>query len=476
MRTFGRRAFMQRTAVAGLAATSLSRLTQAQSGADYDVVIVGAGIAGLTAARLLGERGPDLKLLILDARDRVGGRIFTLDDEDAPTGVDVGAQFIHGSNAATWELIKEFGLQTRPIDHFGDRQLHAFTQEVGGTVLTSEQRTAVLASVRENYARHFGADIALGEFAKELELTPAQMSAITYDANSWSAEPEAISLRAAVLDGEAWDAYHDNDFLIYGGYQRLIAQMTAELTGKIRLNSRVSGMVWGEELSAVFYENRGLESAVTCRCIINTLPIGVMQSGEIQFSPGLPDNKQAAINGLTMGSMVVIPMVFSEPFWKDVVPNYGGWYSSDGRVYFGVPHPEEGATPVVKGWFSGAAADQLSAEGPEQAIQTAIGWLEQASGMPGLGAKLSWHHVQDWVTDPYSRGSYSVTRPGGYGLRATLAQPLGKSLFFAGEATAAPPHYQTVHGAYMSGKRVAAEVARALVPAEESEATLLELL
>ncbi|MEP6391153.1 MAG: NAD(P)/FAD-dependent oxidoreductase [Halioglobus sp.] len=476
MRTFGRRAFMQRTAVAGLAAASLSRPTHAQSGADYDVVIVGAGIAGLTAARLLGERGPDLKLLILDARDRVGGRIFTLGGDDAPTGVDVGAQFIHGSKADTWELIKEFELQTRPIDHFGEMQMHGFSRQKGGTVLTPEQRAAVLGSVRENYARHFGADIALAQFAEELKLSPAQMSAITYDANSWSAEPEAISLRAAVLDGEAWDTYRDNDFLIYGGYHRLIDQMTAELTGKIRLNSRVTGMLWGEELSAVFYENRGLESAVTTRCIINTLPIGVLQSGDVQFSPGLPDDKQAAIDGLTMGSVVVIPMAFNEPFWMDAVPNYGGWYSTDGRVYFGVPHPEEGTTPVVKGFFSGAAADQLSAEGPEQAIQTAIGWLEQASGISGLGGKLQWHHVQDWITDPYSRGSYSVTRPGGYGLRATLAQPLGKSLFFAGEATAPPPHYQTVHGAYMSGKRVAAEVARALVPPDASEATLLELI
>lgn len=476
MHTLGRRTFMQRAAVAGLSAAALSRVAQAQSGADYDVVIVGAGIAGLTAARLLGERGPDLKLLILDARDRVGGRIFTLGGDDVPAIVDVGAQFIHGSKAETWELIKEFQLQTRASDHFGDSQLHAFSQQQGSAVLTEEQRGEVLESVRQKYGRHFGADIAYREFAEELELTPAQMSAVTYDANSWSAEPEAISLRAAVLDGEAWDTYNDKDFVFYGGYGRMIDQMASELAGKIRLNSRVTGMVWGEELTGVFYENRGLKSAVTARCIINTLPIGVLQSGDIQFSPELPEAKQASIDALTMGSAVVIPMVFNEPFWKDAIPNYGGWYSDNGRVYFSVPHPEEGTIPVVKGWFSGAAADQLSAEGPERAIQTAIRWLEQASGIPGLAEKLDWHHVQDWVADPYSRGSYSVTRPGGYGLRATLAQPLGKNLFFAGEATAPPPHYQTVHGAYMSGKRVAAEVARALAPPEESEATLLELI
>jgi monoamine oxidase len=355
-------------------------------------------------------------------------------------------------------------------------QLRPFSQDNGGAALTREQRAAVIGSVRQKYARHFGADITYREFAQDLELTPAQMLAITADANSWSAEPEAMSLRAAILDGEAWDTYHDKDFVLYGGYGRLIEKMAAQLSGKIRLNSRVTGMIWGEELTGVFYESQGLKSAVTSRCIINTLPIGVLQSGDIQFSPALPDAKQAAIDALTMGSVVTIPMVFREPFWTQAVPDYGGWYSGDGRIFFGVPHVQEGVPPVVKGWFSGAAADQLSSEGPERAIQTAIGWLEQASGATGLGGKLDWHHVQDWVSDPYSRGSYSVTRPGGYGLRATLAQPLGKSLFFAGEATAAPPHYQTVHGAYMSGKRVAAEVAKALAPPQESEATILELL
>ena len=85
-------------------------------------------------------------------------------------------------------------------------------------------------------------------------------------------------------------------------------------------------------------------------------------------------------------------------------------------------------------------------------------WLEEASGETGLVDKLSWHHFEDWVSNPYTLGSYSITRPGGHGLRQELAKPISGTLYLAGEATAPPPHYQTVHGAYLSGKRAAQQV------------------
>ena len=95
--------------------------------------------------------------------------------------------------------------------------------------------------------------------------------------------------------------------------------------------------------------------------------------------------------------------------------------------------------------------------------------------------KLRWYHFQDWVTQPHTLGSYSVTRPGGHGRRQALDQPVVDTLYFAGEATAPPPHYQTVHGAYLSGKRAAGQVMAALnldetLSPEDEEAPIVELL
>ena len=162
-----------------------------------------------------------------------------------------------------------------------------------------------------------------------------------------------------------------------------------------------------------------------------------------------------------MGQAVVVPMMFSEPFWgADAAPGY--WSDYADRISFGFPHPPgEGGNAVI-GWFAGAAAQELSDLGPEAGLARVLRWLQEASGQQDIVDKLRWYHFKDWVTDPYSLGSYSFTRPGGHGQRQVLSEPVSGTLYFAGEATAPPPHYQTVHGAYLSGIRVAEQVAARL--------------
>ncbi len=140
----------------------------------------------------------------------------------------------------------------------------------------------------------------------------------------------------------------------------------------------------------------------------------------------------------------------------------------DDRGSFWVPHPPDQGGTAIHGWFQGSAAQALSNLGPDAGMQQVLSWLEDASGLRGLVYKLRWHHFQDWVRDPYSLGSYSFTRPGGYGQRHMLSRPLKETLFFAGEATAPPPHYQTVNGAYISGKRAGREVAASLNAEEDA--------
>jgi monoamine oxidase len=434
-------------------------------GADYDVVIIGAGMAGLTAARLLSRAGPGLKVLILESRDRVGGRMLTAQDDfkGMPShGVELGAQLIHGSKAPTWELIKEFDIATRSLSSQGEPQQWVINPGGAPTRRDPRALAALNKRVLEAYANWQGPDISYQAFLDSLPFTAAEKLALAPATTEWSADPERMSLAAAIKDSALWDEYADEDFQVIGGYSSLVDKIAGKLEGKIQLKSTVTGIYWRQGIAGVSFEQYGANRALTARRIITTLPVGVLQSGLVAIEPALPEWKQRSIDALEMGQVVVVPMLFDKPDWRDKLPAPGSLRTADERTNFYLPHPAGKGSLAITGWFQGAAARTLSELGPEEGLAQVLRWLEEAGGIKNAGASLQWHGFQDWVKDPHSMGSYSITRPGGHGQRAELAKPVEDTLHFAGEATAPPPHYQTVHGAYMSGKRVALEVATSL--------------
>jgi monoamine oxidase len=112
--------------------------------------------------------------------------------------------------------------------------------------------------------------------------------------------------------------------------------------------------------------------------------------------------------------------------------------------------------------MTGSAAQELSDLGREAGLDRALSWIEAAFPAAGVRRRLAWSSLRDWLRDPWSLGSYSFTRPRGSGMRGVLATPIQDALYFAGEATEPAPHYQTVHGAYTSGRRAAREILAAL--------------
>jgi monoamine oxidase len=446
-------------AAIGSAGLFTSRSAFSALGADYDVVIVGAGVAGMTAARILSQAGPGLKVIVLEARDRVGGRLLTLyDKKNLPShGVEVGAQYIHGSEAPIWELVQRYQIGTRSSEHLGEFR----KRYLDGGQPDPQRFRELMSLAAKALPGQQSRDISFRQLADGLDIGEAEREVLFSEALSWSAEPENISARAVIQDGRLWDDWHDGDFQVVGGYSELANKMAAEIEGRIQLSSVVKDIFWRQGLVGIRYKYGGITTALTCRQLILTLPVGVLQGGDISIQPALPPSAQKAIDSLEMGQVVVVPMLFSEPFWNsDDVP--GSWTDPAGRRNFTFPHPVGQGGNGVRGWFTGAAARELSDAGPELGLARVLRWLEEASGAQGIAEKLRWHHFQDWMKEPYTQGSYSITRPGGHGQRQALAEPIEGTLYFAGEATAPPPHYQTVHGAYLSGKRVATQVAKAL--------------
>ena len=449
-----RRTLLKSVALAG-AGVTLQRCSPSFIGKTYDVAVIGAGMAGLSAARDLVRAGLDV--VVLEARDRVGGRIHTI-HEPAPHGIELGAQMIHGSRAPTWELVREFKVQTRP---FGEWSTWSWSASAGFQKPDEARAAEIDARLARAYHAYRGDDIPFQKFLDDERFSPEEQDSVAEHALSWSAEPSEVSLRAAMEDDADWNSYLDRNYQVVDGYDRLPRKLAEALGDRVRLSSVVRQIEWGRFGAAVSYD-RGLRAeTVRARRAVVTLPIGILQTASPVFSPDLPPWKRRSIQALKMGRVVVVHFLFDAWFWRDANPSLPGWSTRGGRISFWDPHPAGKGQPVLLGWITGAAAQELSDLGEEAGRDRALSWIEEPFPAAGARKRVQWSNLRDWIRDPYALGSYSYTCPGGAQERAVLATPL-EGLHFAGEATAQAPHYQTVHGAYLSGRRAAREILGAL--------------
>jgi monoamine oxidase len=450
MSVISRRDFVRTAALAGAGAAIQGCSMPARP--PCDVVVLGAGMAGMTAARELAAA--KLDVVVIEARDRVGGRMESIYGQ-APHGLEVGAQMVHGSRAPTWQLIHELGIKTRPLQNWTRWE---WSPADGFTEPTPERQAEVARRLDDAYHAYHGDDIPYQRLVDRLKFAEQDLDIVNENALSWSAEPDEVSLQAAMEDSAAWDAYLDRNYQVVGGYSSLAKKMAEGLGDRVRLSSVVTRVLWQPGKVRVAYLRQGREERLHARRAVVTLPIGILQTASPAFDPALPGWKRRAIDALRMGRVVVIHFLFDDWFWRQAKPGLTGWRARGGRISFWDPHPQGKGMPALEGWITGRAAQELSDLGEKAGLDRALGWIEEA--LPGSGARsrVKWSAFRDWIKDPYSLGSYSYTLPGGTAQRAILAAPVQNVLYFAGEATQAAPHYQTVHGAYLSGRRVAREI------------------
>lgn len=444
--TIPRLNFLKKAAAAA-AAVSAPRLF---ARGKEKVLVIGAGMAGLSAAQKLKSSG--YSVVVLEARARTGGRIWT--DRSLGVPVDLGAAWIHGIESnPVHSLARKAGAQMFRTDFESVSIFENASAVSRGDFRRIEQAHELLlaklmrkkrsASGRESMAEAVNpllAELPAGLVRRGVRWQIAADMEIEY-----AADLADISLKYYDED----EAFDGDDVLFPNGYSAITDFLAAGLD--VRTNHMVTKIETTGDLARVF-TNRGRFEADR---VVVTLPLGVLKTGQVQFNPPLPAAKRSAIGRLGMGTMNKIVMVFSEAFWPEV-HRLGGLKDDSARLVEFWNLKPLSRQPVLACLSRGSFARSLDAGSTQAAVSFAAAELRAMFGSKVKEPVRAVH--TGWSKDPFARGSYSSVAPGAsmedYN---TLAQSVEDTLYFAGEATNSK-HPATVHGAYISGQRAAAEI------------------
>jgi len=417
------------------------------------ILIIGGGISGLAAADRLSR---SMDVTLLEGRDRLGGRIHTDRSWDYP--IDLGAQVIHGfqKNPIT-ALAKKQRLKTL-VSGYSDYYLYGPGGEKidGAWVKEHEKKFETAAGGLPAKLRRLKRDMTV-ERAVEAALGA---HVIPESLLEWFKDSHAIYSGAELFGQSAKEYWQDNEFegpnkMFPDGYDEILKAFRNLDRVRILMKRRVTQIEWSGQGVKV----RTGKELFTADAVLVTLPLGVLQSGNVTFKPALPAWKTRALKRLGMGVLDMIFLEFPKVFWprdRDFIGvlNRSGEFSRFANQY------SIRKIPVLVGLAGGNAARKLEALRTEQIVGRAMQTLKTAFG-PGI-LKPVRSKVTRWASDPFSLGSYSHIPPGAkIGDYDVMAKPAGRTLYFAGEATIAA-HPTTVHGAYLSGLREAARILKTL--------------
>jgi len=434
-----------------------------------EVVVIGAGVAGLACAKALCEAG--LRVTILEARNRVGGRIWTVHPSLTDAPVELGAEFIHGLPQEVWQIVKRAGLQTHELTGNRWRLEQARLAPMSGSwgqvdsIFRRIDESAPDQSFQE-FLEH-----ACGDLPRH-----TRIEAAAYVESFHACDASRISANAL-------GRWHRSDYEIQGhrgfrfptGYEGLVAALAAGSSKPdlltVRLNTVVTEIAWKSGAVEVTTQSPGQPQFVNIHadaCVI-TLPLGVLQApvgtdGAVRFRPELTE-KVDALKHLKMGAAIRLVLCFRHCFWTDpkLMPSPMldmSFLSSPEELFPAWWSSVSAGTAMLTGWSGGVRAEQLSGHGNAAITERGLEVLHHIFGVPlkTLRDLLEESFVHDWQSDPYCRGAYSYPLANNKDAARRLAAPVGNTLFFAGEATDFSGHNGTVHGAIASGQRAAAEL------------------
>lgn len=400
-------------------------------------------------------------VLCLEARDRIGGRIFTIHDPLLPVPVELGAEFVHGRSPAIWDIVEAANLTAYDIAG------HAVHME-NGRLRTRADAWELIRRVMDDMRQRAaaGEDMSFQSFIGQTQHSEeAKRLATAYVEGFNAARKEIAGIASLAYEAQAADRIGgDRSYRILNGYDSVplyFLRSVENWPAKLRLNSVVDRIQWKRGDVQVLLRSG---KSVRAQRIIVTVPLGVLQAGAVRFDPEPADTLEAA-RRLAFGDVVRIVLRFREPVWRENpdLTDPGFILSDETRFpawWTALPIHAN----VMVGWSAGPCVDSLLSKSQPEIIAESISTLARVLGQKceRLVSLLEQAYCHDWHADPFARGAYSYAPAGALPAREALARQVEDTLFFAGEAAETAGYSATVHGAILSGKRAACQVIESL--------------
>lgn len=427
------------------------------------IIIIGAGAAGLAAAYELKKHGRSA--LLLDARDRVGGRMHTIHEPGFLSPVEMGAEFVHGKLPVTLGLLDEYKIAYEPVRgnmlQFDKGSFKAERSFIEGSGIVDEKLELVVE------------DMSVDAFLSTYFESPTHDEIVRsvrrfvqgYDAAD-PGKASTLAFRNEWLGEEDGEQYR-----IRGGYEQLVKALVNDLEAagsSIRLSTTVRTIRWSP--SQVEVTTAKGETLKASQLLI-TVPLGVWQAGEddeaaIAFSPLLPE-KTAAAHSMGYGTVIKIMLSFKTAFWEceDMKQRTGqnmdhlGFLFTDAAIpTWWTQQPSQDA--MLTGWLAGPPAAAHVQKDEHALLDLGLNSLAYIFSVSRdfLRDQLSGWKAANWSKDPFSKGAYSYATVNDAKAIETLSKPVDDTLYFAGEALGTGSGKSTVEAALSSGISAAASM------------------
>jgi monoamine oxidase len=443
----------------------------------HPVIVVGAGAAGLAAGVELARAG--VSVTMLEARNRVGGRMFTQRDPVCQAPIELGAEFIHGLPPEIWEPLQARNVKIEEVSGepwcFRKGRLCGcdFFSEVDDILKKMDD-----GSADESFLSFLKRCCDPKNDPKKQE---AYERALAYVTGFNAADPDRVGVHWLVQGMRAEEQIEgDRAFRAANGYQDLLDIFCGELARTrvdIQTEVVVESVRWSQGRAYIDAHRGGESHKFGAERVLVTIPLGVMKAasedeGAVRFDPALPRTKLDALAKVEMGKVIRVTLRFKHRFWDTIpAPGKDGKTLSDMGFLFSDDEwlPTWWTTmprklPIITGWAPFRCAERLSGQSESFVVDRCLQTLSKLLNVriEQITSLFGTAYFHDWQNDPFSRGAYSYGAVGSDGAQEALARPVENTLFFAGEATDTTGHNGTVHGAIASGRRAAKEILHGL--------------